>query len=122
MAPVSTFPDPINTGIQLINKGFYFEAHEVLEQFWRSDHSRYRNLYQGLIQVSVCLFHLQRGNHQGAIKLSQKAFSNLLPYLDENLPVDVNMLVSDLKKIEQKAPEISKDPKSFNPVTILQKL
>lgn len=56
-------------GIALHNRGEYFEAHEVLEHAWNEDHSAGRELYRGLLQVSVAYLQIERGNYNGALKM-----------------------------------------------------
>jgi hypothetical protein len=56
-------------GIDLFNRGDFFEAHSVWEDVWRPARGAKRNFYQGLIQVAVALTHYQRGRPRGAIRL-----------------------------------------------------
>ena len=44
----------------------YFEAHEVLEEFWLDYRDDDRDYYQGLIQAAVALHHAAQGNREGA--------------------------------------------------------
>lgn len=118
MQPYESLPEPVRRGIDLINKGLYFEAHEVLEEFWRQDTSAYRQLYQALIQVSVCLYHFQRGNTRGAIKLAQRAIAILQTYAQEILPLNLERLVEDLHLIEKETFRSSNNPEGFFPVVI----
>ncbi|MBL8044991.1 MAG: DUF309 domain-containing protein [Anaerolineales bacterium] len=64
--PLSTLAQE---GIALHNRGEYFEAHEVLEQAWNADTSAARELYRGLLQVSVAYLQIERGNYNGALKM-----------------------------------------------------
>jgi hypothetical protein len=60
---------------QCWNEGKFFEAHEVLEGVWvrRRDKG-----LQGLIQVAVALYHIQRGNVRGARTMIDRATPRLL--------------------------------------------
>lgn len=50
------------------NAGLFFETHEHLEQFWRSQpRGQIRRFLQGLIQISVGFHHAQRGSYDGAV-------------------------------------------------------
>ena len=53
----------------------YFDAHEVLEEFWRTlDRTSEEALVlQGLIQGAVALEHLKRGRPDRAARLARKA-------------------------------------------------
>ena len=44
----------------------YFDAHEVLEEFWLEYREDDRDYYQGLIQAAVALHHAAQGNLEGA--------------------------------------------------------
>lgn len=60
-------------GIVAFNRGDYFEAHEIWESVWISATGPLRDFLQGLIQVSVALHHLSRGNLHGARSLIDRA-------------------------------------------------
>jgi hypothetical protein len=94
-----TFPREVDLGINLINQGDYFQAHEVLELAWRNEEKNQRQLYQGLVQVSVLLYHLARGNTKGALKLLKKALLNLTPFVGAATTLDIPGLVSDLNDL-----------------------
>lgn len=94
-----TFPREVDLGINLINQGDYFQAHEVLELAWRNEQKKQRQLYQGLVQVSVLLYHLARGNTRGALKLLKKALLNLTPFVGAATTLDIPRLVSDLNDL-----------------------
>ncbi|PYQ54387.1 MAG: hypothetical protein DMF53_29615, partial [Acidobacteria bacterium] len=42
-------------GIDLVNRGQFFAAHEAWEEIWRSTTPEPRGLFQGLIQVAAAL-------------------------------------------------------------------
>lgn len=65
-------------GIALHNRGEYFEAHEYLEHAWNEEASAARELYRGLLQVSVAYLQIERGNYNGALKM----FLRLRQWLD----------------------------------------
>ena len=53
-------------GIDLFNRGAFFEAHETWEEIWRSTAPEPRTLFQGLIQVAAAMhqfrdLHRRRG-------------------------------------------------------------
>ena len=65
----SEAPRELLEGIELFNRGEYYECHEVLEDLWRAEPRPIRALYQGILQIGVALHHLRRGNWRGAVKL-----------------------------------------------------
>ncbi|GAA2413770.1 DUF309 domain-containing protein [Mycolicibacterium llatzerense] len=61
----------------LLNEGFAFKAHEVLEAAWKNGPDDERPLWQGLAQLAVGITHVQRGNRNGAIALLQRGSGHL---------------------------------------------
>ena len=70
-------------GLDLFNRGRFFDAHEVLEDLWRPlpRHSpaqeRLRLQVQGMIQIAVAFHHESTGNHVGARSVLQRALRNI---------------------------------------------
>ena len=62
---------------ELLNQGFAFTAHEVLEAAWKSGPAQERPLWQGLAQLAVGITHVQRGNRNGATALLRRGSSHL---------------------------------------------
>lgn len=67
-------------GLELFNRGEFFDAHEVLEDVWRAAPAAEKKFLQGLIQVAVGLHHHSRGNLIGARSLLARAHRNLSAY------------------------------------------
>jgi predicted metal-dependent hydrolase len=81
MAEAAEIPDPrFLHGIELFNRGEYFEAHEVWEDLWTDCPSADRRFYQSLIQAAVAIYHQQRGNEAGAQRLYQSGRRYMQPY------------------------------------------
>lgn len=57
---------------RLLDGGFPFHAHEVLEGAWKSGPDDERPFWQGLAQLAVGLTHAQRGNRRGAVSLLRR--------------------------------------------------
>lgn len=74
-------PDPrYRDGVELFNRGEYFDAHEVWEDLWRDCPAADRRFYQALIQAAVALYHFGRGNHAGAARLYRSGHRYMEPY------------------------------------------
>ena len=67
-------------GIELFNRGEFFEAHEALEDVWRAAPVSEKKFLQGLIQVAVALHHFGNGNLAGARSVLRRAFRNISLY------------------------------------------
>lgn len=101
-------PSPVLRGIEMINQGEYFRAHELLEFAWTQETGKIRQLYQGLVQVSVMLYHLERNNYTGALKLLVKAINNLSLFKEYSCCLDVQGLLTDLFELNLRLSEQEK--------------
>ena len=74
-------PDPrYLAGIELFNRGEFFEAHEVWEDLWHECGSADRRFYQALIQAAVAAHHWGRGNAAGATRLYHSGRKYMEPF------------------------------------------
>lgn len=73
-------PSDLGHGIELFNRGEFFDAHEVLEDVWRAAPAGEKKFLQGIIQVAVALYHFGNGNSMGARSVLRRAFRNLSRY------------------------------------------
>src|SRR4051812_49394071 len=67
-------------GVELFNRGEYFDAHEVWEDLWRDCPAADRRFYQSLIQAAVALYHWGNGNRAGATRLFGSGRRYMEPY------------------------------------------
>ncbi len=86
-------------GIDCFNRGEYFEAHEVIEGVWLEEFTIIRPLYQGLIQAAVCLYHLERKNRHGAVKLYRTCREHMAPFGEVCKGIHVGKLIRDLDEL-----------------------
>ena len=75
--------DAVRQAQQLIDDGYPFYAHEVLEGVWKASEGVHRELWQGLAQLAVGLTHVQRGNPKGAATLLRRGADRIGPYAAE---------------------------------------
>jgi predicted metal-dependent hydrolase len=85
-----------HAGIQLMNAGRYFEAHEELEEAWREEKGKVRGLYQGILEAAVTYLHITRGNYAGAVKVYGRSMRWLKDWPEHCRGVDVGQLRRDL--------------------------
>jgi uncharacterized protein len=86
----------LQEGLELIRGGAYFEAHEELEDEWRTAPASERDFLQGLVHVSVAWLHAERGNRNGCERQLAKAERRLAAYRPDHRGVDVNTVLSDV--------------------------
>lgn len=58
---------------RLLDGGWAFHAHEILEGTWKAASGSERELWRGLAQLAVGLTHARRGNAVGAVRLLTRA-------------------------------------------------
>jgi predicted metal-dependent hydrolase len=90
-------PRLVYQGIQEFNRGNYYEAHEDLEHAWMDETHVVRNLYQGILQVGVAYYQIQRSNYWGAIKMFLRGFQWLEAMPNVCHGVDVAKLRQDAR-------------------------
>ena len=86
-------------GIELFNRGEYFEAHEELEHAWNEEPGPSRELYRGILQIAVAYLQITRRNYNGAIKMFLRARQWLDPLPDVCRGVDVAALRRDAAEV-----------------------
>jgi hypothetical protein len=83
-------------GIELFNRAAFFDAHEALEDVWRSAPAADKKFLQGLIQVAVALYHHGNGNSVGARSVLRRAFRNLSRYPENFGGINSELLLSSI--------------------------
>jgi len=96
-------PKPIHDrdferGLNLFNHAQFFDAHEVLEDVWRTlpHTSAAKKHLQGLVQLAVAFHHESRGNLRGARSVLDRALRNLTGAEMSFPTLDVGQLRADM--------------------------
>ena len=81
------------------NRGFYFEAHDVLEELWLAGGKTGENyaFYKGLIQWAGAFVHLQKGRLRPAVALFNLAATNLQRYPTVHQRLDLQKSLDDIR-------------------------
>ena len=109
-------------GIELMNAGRYFEAHEELEAAWKDERGRIRELYQGILEAAVVYLHVTRRNYVGAVKVYGRSMKWLRTWPAICRGVQVEQLRQDLGAVIAEVERLGKehldefDPNLFKPV------
>jgi hypothetical protein len=88
---MSAYPEPyVDYLFEFHATRDYFECHELLEEYWKSLPLRDpdRDVWVGLIQLAVALYHHRRGNAAGAVKMYRGAAARLRPETLDRLGLD----------------------------------
>jgi len=86
----------LHEGLELIREGAYFDAHEELEDEWRTAPTDERDFLQGLVHVAVAWLHAERGNRNGCERQLAKAERRLAGYRPSHRGVDVDVVLADV--------------------------
>ncbi|HEY1336162.1 MAG TPA: DUF309 domain-containing protein [Bryobacteraceae bacterium] len=98
-------------GVDLFNRGEFFECHEVLEEAWTPERGPRRLFLQAVIHVAVACYHCQRGNPVGAQRQLTKALRKLKPYLPVCESIDTARLHGDAEALLQSLPAVGEYPR-----------
>lgn len=85
-------------GIELFNSGEWFEAHEVWEDIWHMASGQKKSFYQGLIQCSVTIEHIGRGNPRGVRSVFATALSKFEGLPDEYMGLNIVAFLAEMKR------------------------
>jgi hypothetical protein len=80
-------------GVAEFNAGMYYQCHETLEHLWLQERDPVRYLYQGILQVGVGLYHLDRGNWRGAVNKLEDGLAKLEVFRPRCQGLDIERLV-----------------------------
>ena len=101
-----TIPQEFWQGIELFNTGKFYACHDTLEALWMESTEPDKSFYQGILQISVALYHLGNGNLKGAIILLGEGSNRLARYPSVYSQIDVDELLEQsiglLKALQQK--------------------
>ncbi|MGB3755393.1 MAG: DUF309 domain-containing protein [Rivularia sp. (in: cyanobacteria)] len=116
-----TIPPEFWQGVELFNTGQFYACHDTLEALWMESTEPDKSFYQGILQISVALYHLGNGNLKGAIILLGEGSNRLARYPSIYSQVDVDQLLEQsialLKALQQKQLE-QNDSSSFEADTL----
>ena len=91
--------DRFKKGLELFNKGEYFECHEVIEDLWLETPGKdpYRDLYKGVIHAAAAIYQFDRGILSGALSLFKTSVKYLEVYKPEALGLHVTPLIQGMR-------------------------
>ena len=113
-------------GLELLNAGEYYEAHEQLEHAWMEASELEGYLYRAMLQVSVAYLQVTRENYAGAVKMMLRVRQWLEPLPDRCRGVDVTALRKNVaafsEALDRAGPEgLSEVDRSYlKPVPLLR--
>jgi hypothetical protein len=96
-------------GIDLFNRGEYFESHEVIEQAWLAEKTPVRIMYQGILQIGVACHHIHNRNWRGAMKLFERGLPKTQRFAPDCMGIDLAQLIADSEAMRQELLRLGPD-------------
>ena len=96
------FKDSLQEAIDLFNNQKWYEAHDAFEDIWNDLVGDERQIVQGILQVSVSQFHLNKGNLNGAMILIGEGLGRIKNRVSEDLEIDLILLCNSLESLLNK--------------------
>jgi uncharacterized protein len=103
------FPPEFWQGIDEFNAGEFYACHDTLETIWIPAVGVEKNLYQGVIQIAVAIYHLGNHNWRGAVILMGEGLNRLRGYPDEFAGIDWGQFRSDIAELLETLQELGAD-------------
>ena len=111
-----SFEDNFFDALNLFNNQKWYEAHDAFEDIWNTVDGDERQIIQGILQVSVSQFHLNKGNLNGATILLGEGLGRIKNRINIDLGIDLESfckcLEELLKKLQYKE-DITNDDKPY---------
>ena len=96
------FKDSLEEAIDLFNNQKWYEAHDAFEDIWNDLVGDERQIVQGILQVSVSQFHLNKGNLNGAMILLGEGLGRIKNKVSEDLEIDLVLFCRSLESLLNK--------------------
>ena len=92
--------DGLREGVDLFNKGEFWEAHEAWEGAWMPHRKEPESdFYKGLVQVAAGCYHYRRHNRAGALIKWRTGADYLRPHLPRHEGIELSALVAAVEKV-----------------------
>ena len=114
------FKESLQEAIDLFNNQKWYEAHDAFEDIWNDLVGDERQIVQGILQVSVSQYHLNKGNLNGAMILIGEGLGRIRNKVSEDLEIDLILLCNNLETLLNKLH--SKMPLNQSDVPFLKKI
>lgn len=100
-------PEPdYERGLDLLQAGEWFAAHEALEDAWRRAEPTERDFLQGLVHVAVAWYQAGRRKQVGCERQLEKARRRLGPYAPSHAGLDVTGLLHSVDEARGRFPDL----------------
>lgn len=94
-------PARLIEGIALLNRGDYYECHEVIEDAWNEEVTPVRVMFQGILQIGVACHHIENKNWRGAMKLLDRGVPKIQRFAPTCMGIDLAKLLTDAEALRR---------------------
>lgn len=102
-------PAELLEGIAQFNRGEYYDCHETLEKIWRDERRKIRDVYKGILQIGVAIYHAKRSNLKGAKRLVSSGRELLRPFAPQCMGIDVANLLQAAERFSEELDALASD-------------
>ena len=113
---IESFDENFSNALNLFNNQKWYEAHDAFEDIWNTLDGDERQIIQGILQVSVSQFHLNKGNLNGATILLGEGLGRIKNRTNINLGIDLQTFckcLEDLLRKLQHREELNQNDKPY---------
>jgi uncharacterized protein len=94
-----TIPAEFWRAVEEFNQGQFYDCHDTLEALWMEAVVPDKSFLQGVLQISVALYHLGNLNWKGAVILLGEGIRRLALYQPEYFSIDVETLIDQSDRL-----------------------
>ncbi len=88
----------LDEGIDLFNRRYFFEAHDVWEEIWQKERGTMRDFFKGLIHLAGGFHHFTNGNWRGSAALLASGVGYLKAYLPGRMGIDLAAILPEVEE------------------------
>lgn len=101
-------------GIEQFNQQEFYACHDTLEALWMEATETDKTFYQGILQIAVGCYHLNNSNWRGAVILLGEGIRKLRDYEPDYGEIDITNLIKVSTNLLKYLQQI--DPNEINTV------
>lgn len=84
-------------GVDLFNRRYFFEAHDVWEEIWQKERGPMRDFFKGLIHLAGGFHHFTNENYRGSSALLSSGVRYLEGYLPAQLGINLAAILPEVR-------------------------
>ena len=98
----SGLPGALQQAALLWRHRLFFEFHELLEGIWMHWRGPERRFLQGLIQLGVAFYHVERNNYRGALSMFRNGWAKVAPHTPRYCGVELREFLKRIAECRER--------------------